>query len=108
MDESLKLYKELMTRVSNNGNNTRVVLLFTKPDIMMRKLRSYIEFGRLFETETLTDLSRIVNDYHERDVLNTIISSYLNAINNIYGKIPEYHIIQSISELDISQLANVE
>ena len=97
MDESLKLYKELI----GNHSNTRIILLFTKPDLMMKKLRNYIKFERPFETQLMPELEQIVNDYHERDVVNTIISNYLRTGN---GNVSEYHIIKSISDFDISQV----
>ncbi|EFC45911.1 predicted protein [Naegleria gruberi] len=102
MNDSL----EMIGKLFGNGllSDARKVILFTKPDILVKKLQKRMEYSRKINSVVRPELEIISNDYNERIVINSIITEYLERVS---FHLDSYHIVNVTSEEEVRSVTEL-
>ncbi|EFC44299.1 predicted protein [Naegleria gruberi] len=100
MDESLKTFKELLTK--KQLKNSRKVVIFSKPDILQEKLSVEARYQRQVCDSMKEELKSMSNLNLERSVLNSTINEYENLFQQ-YCKDSkfDYHVCNTTNEEEV-------
>ena len=103
MNESVERFKELSN--SNSFKSTRVVLILTKPDLLVEKMtrfRSDVDLSGLDLQETIRPALQCVNK-EVQPIVEAIVHRYEKVLNN---KRLEFHIVNATNENEVKTFMN--
>jgi len=98
MNESVERFKELSN--SNSFKSTRVVLILTKPDLLVEKMtrfRSDVDLSQLDLQETVRSALQSVNK-DVQPIVEAIVRRYEKLLNN---KRLEFHIVNTTNQNEV-------
>ena len=104
LDLSLSTFQELL--LDDQLSHCQFTLIFTKPDVLIKMITQEgvpFKSSRL-NFEMLPELEGLRSDAHVNVVLNTIIKKFQTIYNKYRNDMMDYHIVQTISQDEISQV----
>lgn len=95
---------EVLSQVLSNDlySNSRIVLLFTKPDVLVYKLKLGMKYTRKLDFNIRNEFRDISQRHGLKVIVNSIVSEVFKSIDT--SRIESYHVVNATAESEVDSI----